>query len=318
MTGFEATVRLKFGAHWGDTLKARGLFQVVLASALCAGIAGCGVRQTRVTRVTAIAPLQTASKSDLVAKYDQLASGISSINAAVTMQWTSSSSFTGIMKQYPKVSGFILAQKPDLVRVIGQAPVIATNIFDMVSDGKTFSIYIPSRNEFLTGAADVEQKSNENATENLRPQHLMQAIFWEPIPSGDVVLLEQAVDGNSSYYVLTVASQGPNGANADGAANWRIARKVWFERVHLTMARIQIYGDDGQVQSDIHYSQWQQFETVQYPQQITLDRPAEGYTLAITVTKLTPNTTIEASRFVLKQPAGSQLKQIDGAGSAQR
>lgn len=222
------------------------------------------------------------------------------------------------MKQYPKVSGFILAQKPDLVRVIGQAPVIGTNIFDMVSDGKTFSIYIPSRNEFLTGATDVQQKPDESATENLRPQHLMQAIFWEPIPTADVVLLEQAMDGTSSDYVLTVASQSPSGAGANGAASWRIARKIWFERAQMTMARIQIYGDDGQVQSDIRYSHWQPFETVQYAQQITLVRPAEGYTLAIVVTKLTPNATVEASQFVLKQPSGSQLKQIDGTGSAQQ
>lgn len=299
-------------------MKARGLFQLVFASALCAGIAGCGVRQTHIARVPATLPLQTAGNSDLVTKYDQLARSITSLNAAVTMQWTSSSSFTGIMKQYPRVSGFILAQRPDLVRVIGQAPVIGTDIFDMVSDGKTFSISIPSRNEFLTGAADVEQKSNENATENLRPQHLMQAIFWEPIPPADIVLLEQAMDGTSSDYVLTVASRDASGAATNGAGNWKIARKIWFERIHLTMARIQIYGDDGQVRSDIRYSEWQPFETVQYAQEITLVRPAEGYTLAITVTKLTPNTTIEASRFVLKQPAGSQLKQIDGAGSAQQ
>jgi hypothetical protein len=273
------------------------------------------VRQTRV-KVPASVPLLTASKADLVAKYDGLAEGITSINAAVTMQWTSSSSFTGIMKQYPKVSGFLLAEKPNFVRVIGQAPVIGTNIFDMVSDSKIFAIYIPSRNEFLTGPADVEQKPTEITAESLRPQHLMQAIFWEPIPAADVVLLEQAMDGASSDYVLTVAVPSAP-TNASGAANWRIARKIWFERVQMTMSRIQIYGDDGQVESDIRYSQWQAFDTVQYPQQITLVRPAEGYTLAITVTKLTPNATIEASRFVLKQPPGSQLKQIDGTGRAQ-
>lgn len=295
-------------------MRASGLFQFVLACALGAGIAGCGVRQTRVTRAPATAPLQTASESDLATKYDHLARGISSINAAVTMQWTSSSSFTGIMKQYPKVSGFILAKRPNFVRVIGQAPVIGTNIFDMVSDGRTFSIYIPSKNEFLTGAADVQQKSDENATENLRPQHLIQAIFWAPIGPADVVLLEQAMDGTSSAYVLTVASQGASGVASNGAGNWKIARKIWFERIHLTMTRIQIYGDDGQVQSDIRYSQWQPFETVQYPQQITLVRPAEGYTLAITVTKLMANPALEASRFVLKQPPGSTLKQIDGTG----
>lgn len=236
------------------------------------------------------------------------------------MQWTSSSSFTGIMKQYPRVSGFILAQKPDLVRVIGQAPVISTNIFDMVSDGKTFSIYIPSKNQFLTGSTAIQKASDTTAVQNLRPQHLMQAIFWAPIPASDVVLLEQVMDGNSSDYVLTVASSsgGDSGGVQTASGNWHITRKIWFERAGLSMARIEVYGEDGQVESDIHYARWQPFGAVQYPQKITLERPAEGYTLAITVTKLTPDTTIEASRFVLKQPAGSQLVRVgEETGSPQ-
>jgi len=230
------------------------------------------------------------------------------------MQWTSSSTLTGIMKQYPRVSGFILAQKPNFVRVIGQAPVIGTNIFDMVSNGETFSIYIPSRNQFLTGSTSVG-KVSDTAVQNLRPQHLMQAIFWEPISPSDVVLFEQATDNNSYDYVLTVANE--SGAEAE-TGNWRIARKIWFERTGLSMARIQVYSDDGQIESDIHYAQWQPFGGAQYPQKITLERPAEGYTLAITVTKLTADTPIEPSRFVLNQPAGSQLVRVgEEAGDQQ-
>jgi outer membrane lipoprotein-sorting protein len=292
------------------TLKASGLSQIVLACAICAGAAGCGARQTRIAKAPTTAPLKTATKAELIAKYNQIAESITSINAGVTMQWTSSSSFTGIMKQYPRVSGFILAQKPDLVRVIGEAPVIGTNIFDMVSDGKTFSIYIPSKNQFLTGSTSLD-KASVTAVQNLRPQHLMQAIFWQPIPASDVVLLEQAMDNNSYDYVLTVASEsGGNTGGTAGSGNWRITRKIWFERVGLSMDRIEVYGDDGQIESDIQYAQWQPFGTVQYPQKITLERPGEGYTLAITVTKLTADTTIEPSRFVLKQPPGSQLVRV--------
>jgi len=249
-----------------------------------------------------------------VAKYDELADSISSINAGVTMQWTSSSNNTGIIKQYPRVSGFILAQKPNLLRVIGQAPVIGTNIFDMVSDGKIFSIYIPSKNEFLTGPANLEHPS-EQTVQNLRPHQLMQAIFWEPISASDIVLLEQATDteSNNSDYILTVVAKG-----AGAGTNWAIARKIWFERVGLTMARIQIYGTQGEITSDIRYSGWQLMDGVEYPAQITLVRPAEGYTLAIIVTKLTADKEIAASRFLLKQPAGTQLVQVgEETGSGQ-
>jgi outer membrane lipoprotein-sorting protein len=268
-------------------------------------------------KIPGAVPLQTATKVGLLAKYNELAKSITSINAGVTMQWTSSSNNTGIIKQYPRVSGFILAQKPDLLRVIGQAPVIGTDIFNMVSDGKTFSIYIPSKNQFLTGPANLRHPS-EQTVQNLRPQQLIQAIFWEPIPASDLVLLEQATDTDdgTSNYVLTVAAGGPAGTGA--GTNWAITRKIWFERVGLTMARIQIYGTQGQVASDIHYSSWQPMDGVQYPAQITLIRPSEGYTLAITVTKLTANQEIAPARFVLKQPAGTQLVQVgEETGSGQ-
>lgn len=286
-------------------MKGRGLWLVV-ASAACAACitCGCGARETHVAPAAANVPLQTATKADLIAKFNHIADTIKSINAGVAMQWTSSSVYTGVIKQYPRINGFILAQRPQLIRVIGQLPVIGTTVFDMVSDGKTFSINVPSKNQFLTGSATVGRPS-EKSVENLRPQHLMEAIFWAPIPESDPVLLEQATDNGTSDYVLTIATHA-TGSGTD----WKIARKVSFERVGLTMARIETYGDDGQLESDIHYSQWGPFGDVEYPKQITLARPADGYTLAITVTKLTANETIEASRFVLQQPTGAQLVRV--------
>jgi outer membrane lipoprotein-sorting protein len=254
-------------------------------------------------------PLQVASKSDLLAKYNRLADSITSVNTAVTMQLSAGSAYTGLLQQYHQVSGFILAQKPATVRVIGQAPVIGTNIFDMVSDGKTFSIYIPSKNEFLVGSAALERPSSK-AVENLRPQHLTHAIFWQPVPDTEPVLFEQALDGTSSDYVLTVVKRG------GGPADWEIARKISFERVGLTLARIETYGDDGQIDSDIHYADWEPFGGVEYPKQMTIARPMDGYTLTLTVTKLTPNDAIEANRFVLPQPRGAQLVRVgDDTGS---
>jgi outer membrane lipoprotein-sorting protein len=313
LTLLRAAVRFDGGWIGAKTLKVHGLLlsKLFLSCTACIAIAGCGVRETHIARAPANVPLQTASKSDLVSKYNRLAQSITSINAGVEMQWTSSSTYTGIVKQYPRVSGFILAQKPQMVRVIGQAPVISTNIFDMVSDGKTFSVYIPSKNQFLTGPATLAKPST-SLVENLRPQDLMEAILWQAIPESEPVLFEQATDNSSSDYVLTLVTTGGS------ASNWAISRKIWFERAGLTMARIQTFGNDGQLESDIRYDGWTPFGSVQYPKQITLTRPADGYTLVITVTKMTPNATIEASRFVLQQPTGAKLVHVgEDTGSGQ-
>ncbi|HEY4709649.1 MAG TPA: hypothetical protein VIH46_05740 [Candidatus Acidoferrales bacterium] len=252
------------------------------------------------------AQLQTATKSDLITRYDQQADAVTSLNATVTMTLTAGSAYTGVIKQYHEVKGFILAQKPSTIRVIGQAPVVGTNIFDMESDGDTFRIFIPSQNKFLTGPANLERPSAK-PIENLRPQHLTGAIFWDGIGPHSPVLLEEASDAGSQYYVLTVIrlpdKSGPNAADAD----WEIAMKVWFDRADLSVARRQDYASGGKLASDIRYSGWDTFGAVRYPRQIALARPGNDYKLQIGITKAAFNETISADRFLLRQPPGAEL-----------
>ena len=115
------------------------------------------------------------------------------------------SAYSGVIKQYHEVNGFILAKRPSDIRVIGQAPVVGTNIFDMESDGETFGIFIPPQNKFITGPARLERPSAK-PIENLRPQHLLDAIFWQPVPEGAPVLIEEAGEGLTQYYVLTLVA----------------------------------------------------------------------------------------------------------------
>ena len=273
-------------------------------------MAGCAGSHTTVVKPSGPpAQLQTATKSDLITRYDQQADTVTSLNATVTMTLTAGSAYTGVIKQYHEVKGFILAQKPSTIRLIGQAPVVGTNIFDMESDGDTFRIFIPSQNKFLTGPANLERPSAK-PIENLRPQHLTGAIFWDGIGPRSPVLLEEASDAGSQYYVLTVIRRldqsGSNAADAD----WEIAMKVWFDRADLSVARRQVYESGGKLASDIRYSGWDTFGAVRYPRQIALARPGNDYKLQIGITKAAFNETISADRFLLRQPPGAELVKV--------
>ena len=48
------------------------------------------------------------------------------------------------------------------------------------------------------------ERPSAKPIENLRPQHLIDAIFWDAIPADAPVLLEEAREEASRYYVLTV------------------------------------------------------------------------------------------------------------------
>jgi len=258
--------------------------------------------------------LQSANKQQLIELYDTQAKSITSMNATVTMVLTAGSAYSGVIEQYHEVSGFILAQKPADVRVIGQVPMVGTDIFDMVSNGQTFHIFIPSKNKFIVGPAQLERPSAK-PIENLRPQHLTGALFWDPIPADDPVLLEQSSQGRSSFYVLTLIHRVGRATATAAEADWEIARKIWFDRANLNMSRIETYDAGGQLASDVSYSDWGTFGAQQYPRDITVNRPANDYSLEIHIEKLTLNAAIPPDRFVLKQPAGTELVRVGDGNS---
>jgi outer membrane lipoprotein-sorting protein len=291
----------------------------VLASAF-----GCAVSHKSVVQPSqAPASLQSATKEQLIERYDRQAQAIQSLNAGVSMKLTAGSAYSGVIEQYHEVNGFILAARPASVRVIGQAPVVGKNIFDMVSDGSTFSIYIPSKNKFIVGPANLERRA-EKPIENLRPQHLVDALFWPVITDRMPVLFEEASEGAGRFYILTVvrprepqavagsndaasAARTQQGSSGQPASDWEIAQKIWFERTDLRVSRIEDFGPGGKVASDTAYANWQSTGAISFPWQINVTRPNDDYQLQITIKKLTVNEPIAPDRFSLPQPPGTDL-----------
>jgi hypothetical protein len=193
--------------------------------------------------------------------------------------------------------------------MIGQAPVVGKNIFDMVSDGATFSVYIPSKNKFLTGPSNFERHADK-PIENLRPQHLIDALLWAPIADGAPVLIEEAASDTQRWYVLTAIRTPSATGSATAANDWEIASKIYFDRADLHVARIETFGLSGALVSDATYSGSLPAGDSTYPNSILIARPGEDYKLDIAVKKLTVNEKVEADRFVLKQPEGTELVRV--------
>lgn len=277
-------------------------------------VAGCATRHPAAAPPSGPpARLLTATRQQLVTSYNDQANSIHSLNTSVSMKLTAGTAYSGVIKQYHEISGFILAQKPANIRVIGQAPIVGTTIFDMVSDGATFHMYIPSKNMFLEGPANLQRESAK-PIENLRPQHLVQAVFCTPISVNAPVLFQAGDDLESRYYILTVvagAAAGNSSATGPSAPeNWQIERRIWFDRTDLSVARVQIYDPDGNVTSDMRYAQWHAFGTVRFAQEVEITRPAEHYGLRIRINKLTANEPIPPERFEMKQPSGTQVVHV--------
>src|SRR6202171_1450089 len=217
-----------------------------LASLSC----GCGGRVIKST--TKLPPLakpvvRDATRDELLEKYNEIARALTTVNAAVEHKPTAGSKYSGVIEEYHEVKAFLLAQRPEQIRMIGQAPVIGKTVFDMASDGETFRVWIPSKNKFLVGSVALERTSDK-PIENLRPHHLLDALLWPEVRKEERVLFEEFNDDSARYYVLTVLR---------GGYRTEILRKIWFDRTDLQISRLQTFGPKGVLLSDVHISDWE-------------------------------------------------------------
>jgi len=251
-----------------------------------------------------------ATREELLEAYNLIARGTKTLNATVEMKPTAGSRYSGVIDEYHEVKAFLLAARPAQIRVIGQAPVIGTMVFDMASDGETFRVLIPSKKKFLVGPVAVERTSSK-PIENLRPQHLLDALLWPEIHKAESVTLREFNDENARYYILTVLR---------GGYQVEVLREIWFDRSNLQVARMQNFGPKGLLLSDVRVADWQPSDnagqaataaasngTALFPRSIRIERPHDDYKLDLQVTKITVNEEISAERFKLEQPAGMEL-----------
>jgi len=279
---------------------------------------GCG-NGTKISTKTTVAPaekpvIKDATREELLDKYNLYAQNINTVNATVVLKPTAGSKYSGVIEEYHEVKAFLLAARPSNIRVIGQAPVIGTTVFDMASDGETFRVSVPSKNKFLIGQVTGEFNSSK-PIENLRPQHLLDALLWPEIRKEESVLFEEFNDETARFYVLTVLR---------GGYRTEILRKIWFDRANLQVSRLQTFAPKGLLVSDVRYSDWQPVDPAQagapvsgpvttFAHNIRIDRPHDDYRLDLQVSKIVLNSDVPADRFKLEQPAGSELVHVSEA-----
>src|SRR5256886_6517924 len=247
--GIQVVARLHYLWEWGRNSLMRRVKTCMVLLTLAAISCGCpGGRVVTGHTVVAQRPVaKDATREELLEAYNLIARSIKTLNATVELKPTAGSQYSGVIDEYHEVKAFLLAARPAEVRMIGQAPVIGTTVFDMASDGETFRVSIPSKKKFLVGPVAVERSSSK-PIENLRPQHLLDALLWPEIRKEESVTLREFNDENARYYVLTVLR---------GGYQVEVLREIWFDRADLHVARILNFGPKGFLLSDVRLADWQ-------------------------------------------------------------
>lgn len=247
-------------------------------------------------------PLLTATKEELIARIHSTFDPIESLSMRVDMAPSVGSLLGGEVTDYATVRGEILFRRPDLIRVIGLDPVIhSTTIFDMASTGNEFRVSIPSKDRFIEGDNDAPP-SSQNKLENLRPVAFLHSLILVA-PDPHSTLLENDTDESKAVYILFVVRR-------DGS-DLKLERSVYFDRYTLQIVRQKTFDPSGEMRGETRYSDWKDYDKMQYPSSIQVLRPRDGYEVTLTVIDMHINPpNITADKFVLAQPPDAQVTHL--------
>lgn len=292
----------------------RGVYRYRLLIALLLVIpsSGCLFRSHKVEQQPLKTPLKTATAQDLINYINSQAEKIQTLQATVDIATTVGGAKKGKVTEYTEIRGYVLARKPSMLRMIGLMPVVRNKAFDMVSDGNEFKLWIPPKNRFIVGHNEITHVS-QNALENVRPQHIFDALLLRPIdPENEIAVLETDFEPvktgkNAEFlqpdYILDVIRKGHQG--------WFLSRKITFSRTDLLPHRQRIFDEQGDLVTDARYDDFQNYNGINFPNRIEIWRPVDEYTIVLKMVKLQLNQPLTDEQFALDKPPGAEFVNLD-------
>jgi len=197
-----------------------------------------------------------ATREELLEAYNRIALGTKTLNATMELKPTAGSKYSGVIDEYHEVKAFLLAARPAVIR---RDRAGAGDRNHGVRHGQRRRHISRFRSRRRTNSSldrlAVERTSSK-PIENLRPQHLLDALLWPEVRKEEAVLFEEFNDENGRYYVLTVLR---------GGYQTEILRKIWFDRSDLQVTRMQIFGPKGLLLSDVRLAAWQPLDSAAGP-----------------------------------------------------
>jgi outer membrane lipoprotein-sorting protein len=276
-------------------------------------LTGCLFRSRRVERQVSTAPLKSATQVELIEYVNSQAAKIKTLQATVDIDTSVGGVKKGKVTDYQQIRGYILARKPEMLRMIGLMPIVRNHAFDMVSDGRDFKLWIPPKNRFVVGRNDIETHNVAQPMENLRPQHIYDALILREIePQNEIAVMENSFEivtdakhhqVQQADYEMLVIRRGEHG--------WFLSRKIIFSRTDLLPHRELVYDQTGNLATDSRYENYKDYNGLNFPSQIEIWRPQEEYDITLTIVKLQLNELLPDDKFVLQQPEGAQVVHLD-------
>jgi hypothetical protein len=272
---------------------------------------GCFVTKRKIPQAIPPVTILNAKADGLVDQINRQYDSVETLKARVQIQYSSINRAKGEQKDITPFSAYILVRKPAMLRVLGLVPVVRTHAFDLASDGSNFKLLIPPRNQGYEGQNTVTKPSS-NPVENLRPAVFLDSLLIQRVDSDDfyteTATSKMIVDENRKSLLEIPEYQLSVFQRKSAGNELTPVRVVSFHREDLLPYGQDIYDAQGNLETQVTYSDYRSFGFMKFPGTIVIARPIESSQITLTVETLNVNEPIKDDQFQLEFPKDTPVK----------
>jgi len=151
--------------------------------------------------------------------------------------------------------------------------------------------------------------------ENLRPEFFFDAMMVRGLEADDDYSVardsETIEDAKRKRLVITPEYVLSIMRRREGSHELMPVRVVTIHRDTLLPSDQDLYDSDGNLVTQVSYSNYQKYDFGMYPGKIVIKRSIEDLQLTLTVEKVSENLTLTDDQFSVKVPEGTQIQNLD-------
>ena len=272
--------------------------------ALTPALTGCLVHTHTVLKTRLPAVVLNASLDHLLNQVDERYGSVQSMTSSVQMYACTGGAIEGEVKCL-NFNGFIIVGKPEEINVILKVPILGSDALDMVSDGKTFKMWMPPRDCAILGSDAAS--TTQTGMYSLRPAVILDSLLIHGLePDQDVAMTQDSrtlPDPKTRKDVIVEPDYDIEFLSLPQGHVARSLRVIHIGRSTLLPYQQDIYNADGKVATKALYSDYRKFGDINFPTKIEIQRPLDELSLTITISKATFNQKLDDDQFKLDIPA---------------